>query len=166
MVEDNGKIDEKISKSTHVVDRRPHRYHPWGEIFRIRPWEGNYTMLEVRPLKRGGIIRHYTSPRAVIDSALYGTLFSSMNQTDAQMILSIINENSGIEHTMLQEFYFKTIVARMNLDPTKFIHVSRYENGIRITVESNGESKGLFVSVRELPVEEEDEVYTTSEDES
>ena len=164
MVEDNGKINEKISKSTHVVDQRPQRYYPWGEIFRIRPWEGNYTMLEVRPSKRGGIIRHYTSPRAVVNSALYGALFSSMRQSGDQMILSVINENNEVEQTMLEELYFRTIVARMDLDPTKIIHVNRYDNGILIIVESDNESKSLFVSIQNSSVEEE--VYISDEDES
>lgn len=64
MVVDAKKIAEKISKSPFIRDRRPHDSFLSGKnIYFVEPWKENYTLLEVRPSKKGGMIRHYTSKR-------------------------------------------------------------------------------------------------------
>lgn len=145
MVEDNHDLQEKILKSPYVQDRRPSNFLPRGRIWTITRWEHTTLMLEVRP--RGDnneIIRHYTCPRAIVESALTGSLFDTMQHPDDALDFEIGNMGKHHEPDAVLDLYFRLIVSRTGKRFDKTISCIRYQNGIRVLIETVKDCKALF----------------------
>lgn len=154
MVENDEEIQAKILKSPFVQDRRPHQFLPRGAIWKIRRWKTGKSMLEVRPFTTiKSEIRHYTSPHAIIKSALYQELFNTMNRIDDQMIFHIGEMGKEYKKRAIEDLYSHILIKQAGQQEDRLIQVTLYENGIRVTVETIDGCKGLFFMTEHEEVE-------------
>ena len=82
-----------------------------------------------------------------------------MEDENDQIIIQIANMGEEYEGEAIEELYFRLLVKNAGTQIDRTITATRYGNGIRVTIETKNNCRGLFFTTINDEYEEED-MYT------